>query len=209
MRVDLTPLSSSEERSGSGSQHGERIGESAIRCAGCGIPGPAEHHGGRSDPGRCHRGRRMVVLALPFRVRGVAPTGSPLHNPARDRPRGDGRGLSGPAQPDGSDGGPEADHARDGDHAHGHRPVLSRDVGHQPVAASQRRRMVRAGNDPRPVLVRDGVRRRLEPRGTGQGAARPHIRRTRPAGSPARSSRAWSRPTGWASSIATSSPRTS
>ena len=46
------------------------------------------------------------------------------------------------AQPDRADGRPQADHARDGDHPHGHRSLLPRDVGDQPVAASQHRRMV-------------------------------------------------------------------
>ena len=78
--------------------------QAAIRCAGCGTAGPAEHHGGRADPGRCDRGRRVVVRALPFRVRVVAAAGPLLHHAARARPRGDGGGLPGPAQPDRADG---------------------------------------------------------------------------------------------------------
>ena len=82
-----------------------------------------------------------------------------------------------------------------GRRAVGHRPLPARDVGHQPVEASEHRRVARAGDDPRPVLVRDGVRRGHEPGGPGQRRARGGTRSARPAGWPARSSRGSSTPT--------------
>ena len=123
--------------------------------------GPARRRR-RQRPRLRRRASRSSGSATPAAPRSptTAPAGPPLHDPPRAGPRGDGRRLPGPAQPDRPAGRAEADRPRERRGPVGHRPVPPRDVGHQPAEAPEHRRVARAGDDPRPVLVRDGVRRR-------------------------------------------------
>ena len=81
VKVDQSPLSSSEASSPSSSSSrsdGGRSGCHKVRR----LPhtGTSEYHDRRADPGRSHRGCRMVVLAMPFRGGGLAPAGAALHD---------------------------------------------------------------------------------------------------------------------------------
>ena len=63
VRVELAPLSSSEgfDLDRVPAVNADLAGSDPVRRLRS--PGTAEHHGGRARPGRCHRGRRVVVLA--------------------------------------------------------------------------------------------------------------------------------------------------
>ena len=101
--------------------------------------------------------RRLALRPLPGRGRDDPPARAQLHRHPRAGPRRDGGRLPGPPQPDRPDGRPQADRPRERGDPDGHRPLPPRDVGHQPAQAPQHRRVARAGDDPRPVLVHDGV----------------------------------------------------